>query len=203
MLSPGASTLVPLNIVGKETSLQHSIALSSDAEAINRFAIARDRLFRPDCWHELGGKLTAVFTAVDAKGIEKNTALEINEYIKIDIPGPGPTAGDHFDWVQVCGIKEGFIAEADESVAIQLKPCANPLGRKKDTAHFFKEDASSTFIIQREGSNVYSFYYGRNEVPNNEDVGFGDKVRNSLVATAAIVGLSEIQWKALITGFLS
>jgi hypothetical protein len=203
MLSASTSTLVPDNVRGIEKDIEHAITLNSVEDAVTRFEIARNRLFRPDCWQELAGKLTAVFKLVDRNGSEKNSAIEIHDYIKIDIPGPGPSAGDHFDWVQVSRIKERFITGADDSIGIQLKPCANPFGTKKVTAHFFMEDASSTFIIKREAANLYAFYCGRNEVPNNKNVDLGDKIRNSLVASAAIACLSEIQWKALITGFLS
>jgi len=203
MISTPISTLVPVNTLGKETDLEHSVSLRSEAEAINRYAIARHRLFRPDCWQEIAGRLTAAFKLVSSKGVEKNTAIELYEYIKIDIPGPGSAAGDHFDWVYVSRIKDNFMSGADESVGIQLKPCANPFGGKEYTAHFFNDTASSTFIIQREGCDLNAFYHGRNEVPNNEGVDLGDKIRNSVVAVAAIAGLSEIQWKALITGFLS
>jgi hypothetical protein len=203
MLSQGASILVPENTQGKATDLEHSISLSTATEAINRFAIAKKRLFHPERWHKFAGKLTAVFNPVSIKGMEKNTAIELYEYIKIDIPGPGPSTGGHFDWVYISKIKDDFITGADESVGIQLKPCANPFGAKQNTAHFFNNAASSTFIIQREGIALRAFYHGRNEVPNNENVDFGDKIRNSIVAMAAMAGLSELQWKALITGFLA
>lgn len=203
MVSERPSTLVPINIQGKETDLEHSVSLDSVELAIHRFEIARDRLFNPGCWQELAGKLTASFKLVDAKGMEKNTAIKINDYIKIDIPGPGPSAGDHFDWVQVSRIKQEFITGADDSIGIQVNPCANPFGTNKEMAHFFKSGATSTFIIQREGVHLYALYYGRNELPNNEKVNFADKIRNSIVAGAAIAGLSEVQWKALISGFLS
>lgn len=120
MLAIQVSSFVPINTRGKESDLEHSISEGSEAEAISRFEIARDRLFRPDCWHELGGKLTAVFQLVNEKGEETNTAIKLNEYIKIDIPGPEPMGGEHFDWVYVSKINENFIPAADESVGIQL-----------------------------------------------------------------------------------
>ena len=202
MLKNPPFSLVPENTKGKETNLEHSISLNSEAEAITKYQVARDRLFRPNCWHELAGSATAEFTLMSTEGIEKNNALELNEYITIDIPGPGPAAGDHFDWVRISRIMENFVDGVDESAGIQLKPCKNPFDNTKGTAHFFDESASSTLIVQREGSNLFAFYHGRNEVPNNDDVSFGDKVRNSLVAVAAIAGLSEIQWKSLIKGIL-
>ena len=41
------------------------------------------------------------------------------------------------------------------------------------------------------------------EVPNTATEKGGDNVRNALIASGAIAGLSEAQWTALIKGLLS
>ena len=86
---------------------------------------------------------------------------------------------------------------------MKVRPCGDPRSAVTNTAHFFGEDASSTFLIERNGDKVTAFYHGRNEVPNTSTPKWGDNVRNALVASGAIVGLSEAQWSALCKGFLA
>ena len=197
------SSLVPLNRQGTEINLMQTIEVLSEVEAMKSFAIARSRLLSPGTWHEFAGPLTAEFILVDKQSKEKKPPAEANDYLKIDIPAPGPKAGNNYDWVGITDIREAFIGTTDESVGIQLKPCAAPINSTDDTAHFFTEDASSTLIIQRQGKILHAFYYGRNEIPNTENVGILDKVRNILVATSAIAGISEMQWTALLKGLVS
>lgn len=195
--------LVPKNNHGKETDIVQEVELGSEQEAIKHFAVVRTRLLSPCLWHNLAGSFTAVFTLVDRKGHEKRPPAKKNDYLKIDIPGPGPKAGDSYDWVCIHDISEEVIATADESIGLQLMPCKHPFGFTDNTAHFFTEEASSTFIIKREGNIIHALYYGRNEEPNTDKVGPIDKVRNALVAAAAIAGVSEVQWTALLKGLLS
>ena len=86
---------------------------------------------------------------------------------------------------------------------MQVRPCSNP--QVKDatvTAHFLQEHATSTFIIEWGDKKVSATVYGRNEVPNTEHPGVADKVRNEVVGTLGAIGLSKIQWKALVQGLL-
>ena len=99
-------------------------------------------------------------------------------------------------------IEENNFSETDRSIGLKLRASSNPNNDKTDTAHFFKKEATSTFIIKQEDNVVTASYYGRNEVPNVENVSMLDKVRNTAVATGAAIGLSELQWNALIKGFL-
>ena len=86
---------------------------------------------------------------------------------------------------------------------VETRPCGTPGSATYGTAHFFRSDATSTFIIERNGSRVTAFYHGRNELPNTATPNLSDNIRNGLVAAGAIMSLSEIQWSALSKGFLT
>ena len=193
-------SIVPENEMGKAVDIEHHVTVDK-GEAKRIYSIARNRLLNPNCWHELSGAASATFKLVSAKGGFSELALE-NNYLQIDIPGPGAAEGDGYDWVKIEAIEENKVPGADKSIAIKLRASSNPNNNKPGTAHFFKEDATSTFIIKLIDSTVTVSYYGRNEVPNVKDVSIIDKVRNTLVAVGAAIGLSEMQWTSLVKGFL-
>lgn len=193
-------SMVPENEMGKAVDLEHHVTVNKE-EAIKIYTIARDRLLNPNCWHELSGPASAEFKLVSAEGDLPKFAKE-NDYLQIDIPGPGTADGDGYDWVKIEAIGEDKFVGTDKSIAIKLRACANPHNSKPGTAHFFNKEATSTFIIKLEGSTVTVSYYGRNEVPNIKNVSIVDKVRNAFVSVGAAIGLSELQWTSLVKGFL-
>ena len=69
-------------------------------------------------------------------------------------------------------------------------------------AHFLSDDATSTFIISRKNNTITASVHGRNEKPNTEAAGLLDKIRNAIVGTTAVAGISKIQWKLLVKGLL-
>ena len=193
------SLLVPDNTIGKAVDINHTIKLNKE-EAKSTYNLARARLMNPDCWRNLAGVGTAEFELISAN--EDFKQVQENDYLRINIPGPGSIVGDGYDWVKVEKIEENNFSETDRSIGLKLRASSNPNNDKTDTAHFFKKEATSTFIIKQEDNVVTASYYGRNEVPNVENVSMLDKVRNTVVATGAAIGLSELQWNALIKGFL-
>ena len=129
-----------------------------------------------------------------------NRLAQINDYLLIDIPRP--VAGNGYDWVQVENIAENVDASAEQSFGMTLKATPNPDKPEQGIAHFFGEDATSTFIVKRNSNTVTTSYHGRNELPNTKKATFPDKIRNSIIAARALAGISELQWKALIKGLL-
>ena len=194
-------SIIPENKIGKAVDIEHSV-IADASEAKNVYKIARERLLNPQKWQQLSGAASAAFEIISNSVISQKE-VQKNDYLKIDIPGPGAAEGDGYDWVKVEAIEEDNIPEADNSIALKLRASPNPNSDKTSTAHFFKEDATSTFIIKLNGNTITASYYGRNEVPNVQDVSLVDKVRNALVAVGAAIGFSEIQWNSLVKGFLN
>lgn len=193
--------IVPENVEGKSVDLEESVIENDPEDAVNTFNRACARLLNPPIWHQLAGTLSAEFELQNPADENPKRLAEVNDYLKINIPAPGNSAGDGYDWVKIEAIEENTIPDAASSLAIRLRSSANPAHLEKGTAHFFKSDATSTFIVKRIGNKVIASYHGRNEVPNTEGE-IADKIRNTVVASGAALGLSELQWKALLKGFL-
>jgi len=197
------STFVPANVEGKPLDIEHTVTTDSSIAALIVYNRACKRLKNPAVWKKISGALSADFALFDSIREEDERALFAGEYISIDIPGPGSKAGNGFDWVKVEKMEENIIAGATESFGITLRAAKNPENPGEGVAHFFDGHATSTFIIQRTGQIIKANYYGRNEVPNTKEVTVIDKLRNGLVATGALAGLSNLQWEALLKGLLA
>ena len=129
--------IVPENVEGKSVDLEESVTENSPEDADNTFNRACTRLLNPPIWHQLAGTLSAEFELQDpAEGNPKRLA-EVNDYLKINIPAPGNSAGDGYDWVKVEAIEENTLPDAASSFALRLRSSANPAHIEKGTAHFF------------------------------------------------------------------
>ena len=193
--------IIPEQQSGVKTNTETSTKMSSRDEAKTFYEKVKHRLLQVNSWHHWAGSLSANFQLTNKEGQEVDRPAEKDDHFKIDIPGPGPETGDGFDWVQVEAIEE---TEKDEeqSIAIRVRPATNPNNDKKDVAHFFSDEATSCFMIKREGNTVTAAVYGRNEKPNTDTETTGDKARNAAVATGAIAAFSKLQWKSLVNGLV-
>ena len=195
--------LIPHNKKGKENDLHAERTLPAVKDARQVFLQACTRLLNPNIWNALAGNEQAVFNQADKTGKKLERPVREKDFIKINIPGPGTKTGKGFDWVQVVRIEDRRDADAqDESLALRLDVCADPTDTTGKTAHFFRQGASSSFKIRRNNNQVSASYYGRNERINTETGNIVDDVRNVVVGTGALLGLSEVQWQTLIQGFL-
>jgi len=177
---------------------EHRIA-DTEANARALFESASSRLLSVNYWGSYAG--ISAFQLMDAHGIRADRQAAEGDFIRIDIPGPGTHAGMGFDWVRIEEIKH-LTNSNQEVLSMTVRPCSHPLAKDSEIAHFFKAEATSTFIIRKAGLTVYAEEHGRNEVPNTEHGSFYDKSRNFVVGVAAKIGLSYPQWKSLIKGLL-
>lgn len=195
--------LIPENVKGKATDLEYAVTAVSEEEAADCFTRACKRMLNPPVWHKLCGSLSAEFVLTGEHGDPVDRLAQQHDHIRIDIPGPGNSTGGGYDWVCIESVEQRTNhAAAEEYVGMKVHACPNPKGRGNDTAHFFGKDATSTFIITRNGKTVTATYHGRNELPNTSTGSVADNIRNSVVAMGAFAGLSELQWSALIRSFL-
>jgi len=199
---PTDTPLIPANTLGKALDLESSVTKNSLEESVTTFNRACKRLLNPPIWQELSGSISASFKLESPDKTSSNRLAQVNDYLMIDIPGPGPVAGNGYDWVKVENIAESADPSAEQSLGMTLKASPNPDTPEKGIAHFFSEGATSTLIIKRNGNTVTASYHGRNELPNTKKASFPDNIRNSLVAAGALSGLSELQWMALLKGIL-
>jgi hypothetical protein len=193
--------LVPENEKGMQSNTESETEFETVEAAKEFYAIAKSRLLQPNKWHEYAGQATADFQLTNEKGEPINEAVRKGFHFRIDIPGPGSATGNGYDWVKVENIEEKNI-EGEDVFTILVRPATNPLNEKKDVAHFFGDDATSSFMITRKGNKVKAAVYGRNEKPNTSAESLKDKARNAAVATGAVTGFAKLQWRSLVKGLV-
>ncbi|MEO6406916.1 MAG: hypothetical protein ABIY51_15180 [Ferruginibacter sp.] len=193
--------IVPKQEQGIQSDTIATRNFASEDEAHDFFLIAKQRLLQISNWKNLIGNLSADFYLCDSHGDEVQRTVEKNDYIKIDIPGPGTVAGNGNDWVHVESLQEES-NEKEEMTCVKVRPASSPLNDNKDIAHFFDDSATSSFIVKRRECIVSAEVHGRNEKPNVETEALQDKIRNTIIATAAATGFSKLQWKLLAEGLI-
>ncbi|WP_036678871.1 hypothetical protein [Daejeonella oryzae] len=192
---------IPTQKIGAESDTSSEVILNSTEAAIEHFKTVKQRLLDVSKWHSISGKFSADFTLTDNEGNPVNRLAQEGDFFKIKIPAPKNETGDGYDWVQIQGIEDLNPSEHIQSVSIKVKPAANPQNLKEETAHFFKDEASSTFLVKRDHQTIAAEVHGRNEVPNT-DADFKDSIRNLFVALGAMLGFSKTQWKAIVEGLI-
>lgn len=193
---------IPEHEGGVDVNVEDSVKLSSEKEAQNFFGVVKDRLLNVNHWKEWAGALSASFQLTNEQGQEIDAKPQQGNYFKINIPAPGIVTGEGYDWVQIEEVKEE--AENDgEYIAIRVRPAPSPVNENSDVAHFYTDEATSNFIVRRDGTKVTVGVYGRNEKPNVKEADtMIDKIRNAVVGTGGVSGFSKLQWKALVSGLL-
>lgn len=196
--------LVPKQVKGAKSDTSHSVDFKGREEALEFFEVAKNRLLDVSNWHKLAGMGTASFALTDGVGnIVRRVAGE-GDHLRIDIPGPGSKTGDGYDWVKIERIEhKNDAANDNEEISMRARPASNPNDSAEETAHFFKDDASSTFMVLREKNIVKAEIHGRNELPNVEQETRLDSIRNVFTALLAVLGFSKFQWKKLVKGIVS
>lgn len=192
--------LIPEQHEGSRMDAVETRSAETVKEARDVFNRACERLLDVNAWGGLAG--LSDFQLIDASGISAKRNVKEGDYIRIDIPGPGTTAGMGYDWVRVEEIKK--LDENDSSlIGMRVRPSAHPVSGSKETAHFLKGAATSTFIVKLSGRTVTAEEHGRNEMANTDAERLLDKGRNFTVGLAAKFGLSYPQWKNLVRAFLA
>ncbi len=194
-----AEALIPEQEKGSQMDVVEEKVAPDEITAKKCFESASDRLLAVNNWGEISGM--SAFVLFDAGGSKVARKAEKGDYIRIDIPGPGPSSGEGYDWVKV----EEIVSknEADEQfLGMRVRPAEFPLSDERVAAHFLQDEATSTFLIRRKGTVITAEEHGRNERPNISEGKLLDRGRNLIVGLAAKFGLSYPQWKMLVKGLL-
>jgi hypothetical protein len=190
--------IVPENTKGKSLDLEDTYEAESSEQAHKVFQEASQTLLNPELWKGIAGNAGATFTKWTG---DKSLPVAIGDIFRIEIPGPSLKAGEGYDWVQVDDVVQE--SAADSSIcSLTLQVTANPQQPENGVAHFFEAGATSTLILRMLGNKIILSYHGRNETPNTETPELMDKIRNTVVAAGALVGISELQWKHLLKSIL-
>ena len=196
-------TILPPQYNGNHTAAQAQVEETDPVKAIHRFMVAKRRLLDINHWHEYSKMPITKFALTDEEGRPIERSPQLGDYIRIDLPGPGPRAGEGYDWVRIEQFDERNDKPADtDFFAFRVRPSADPQKRTDEPAHFYTDETTSTFILQRVGARVTACEKGRNEIANANTKNVLDNIRNTLVAVSAANGLAIPQWKALMDGLL-
>jgi len=199
-----AERSIPAQETGRYTDFAEERNFSTIAEAHEGFKRAAAKLLTVSEWHNYAGPGSSRFCMTNNLGDEVIGFAKEGFLISIDLPFPGSNAGDGLEWVMIERIDANEDQKTgEEFVSITVRPVPDPRKSDPETAHFYKDVATSTFIVKRAGQIVSAGVHGRNETPNNSDVGLHDKIRNTIVALTARIGLAGPQWKKLAKGLLS
>ena len=195
------SGVIPPQHTGTVIDIVESIELPDVPSAKAHFQTVKQRLLTVNNWRGIAGTGSAVFQLLNPQGEDVSRTVEKGDFFKIDIPGPGPTAGDGYDWVAVEEVNE--INEEDtESVGIRVRPTLSPLNNSTDVAHFYSPESTSSFTVTREGKTITAGIYDRNTKPNQSADTLVDKIRDVAVGAGAVTAFSKMQWTNLAKGLL-
>ncbi len=192
----------PAQKKGKFVDAEHFVEEATVEEAIVTYNRACARMLNPPVWEQLTAGKNVTFKLATNNEDEVQRLAYVGDYFKIDLPGPGSVTGEGYDWVKVETIEENTAPDAEDSLAMRLRACSNPHRAEGGVAHFFNEDATSTFIVRRKVNRVSFSYHGRNESANTSELPMLDKMRNAVVALGAEAGLSAVFWSGLVKAML-
>ncbi len=195
---------IPPQMKGQHSDNCYQVETESNEAARHLFYMSAQRLLDVNNWGEIAKGSPASFQLTDSDGNEVQGKARKGLFFQIDLPAPGNDAGEGSDYVVIESIEDNLADnEAQENyISMRVRPAPRPGSTAEEAAHFFTTAATSNFIVHRKANVVSACVMGRNEEPNNEETSMVDKIRNTLVATAAILGLADMQWKALVKGIV-
>jgi len=193
---------VPRQKAGASFDIRETIMFDDREDAIEKYLVARERLFDVSHWGNFAGEAPDTFKLTDSLGNELKRPVQEGDRVKIHLPGPRSFIGNGEDWVQV----EKFIEERNKRLdevftAMTFRPGTNPTAVKSPIAHFFGKATTVTFLVCRHRTEIVASVHGRNE-KINLDTDWMDVFRNMVVAIPAKVGLSNPHWKSLAKGLI-
>ncbi|WP_276370878.1 hypothetical protein [Chryseolinea sp. H1M3-3] len=195
------SDIVPDQHTGKAIDAESTVDLPSEEDAKAFFKTVKSRLQNVNEWKSYAGNLSAVFQLVDPQGTEVQRDVQKGDYFKIDIPGPGTKSGEGYDWVQVEDVENDNTPNGDR-FAFRVRPTDNPQSNENDVAHFYSDQSTSSFVVERNGNTITASIHDRNTKPNTSAERTSDKIRDAVVGAAGVASFSKIQWKKLTDGLL-
>ncbi len=178
---------------GKDKLFSTENEYETEAEARAAFQKSVDKLFYVNGWSDIGG-INSTFTHYTHYGQPaKGKKAGVGDYIKIELPGAKIE-----NWVQVVNIKND-----ETGTEFTVRPSAKPEekqepGEGEETKHFFTEEASSTFRVERIGTKIIAYELGLNEVINNDGEEAGGRgALNTLIAEGGWAFFQKLQWDKL------
>ncbi|HEY4286808.1 MAG TPA: STAS/SEC14 domain-containing protein [Puia sp.] len=176
--------LLPPQTSGEATQTVAEVLTEREEDARYVFERASERLLDVNQWTDMCGSLAAGFQLTDETGKDLQGHAAVNDFIRIEIPAPGPREDRGYDWVQIEKAEQAVEAATDSLFFIQVRPSPAPPIRTGEGPA--QDSATSTFVLERNGKRVKMSVFGRNKI----------------AGSTGAIGLSKVQWKALVQGLL-
>jgi hypothetical protein len=156
---------------------------------------SKKKLFNISQWNNISGPENSRFSLYNKDGVPYAAPKpSINDYIKIELPGPFPE-----NWVKVTELKDEI-----DYAEFTVRPSHHPTDKQAEavTQHFLKSKASSRFRVERKGKSIFAYEIGKNEAINKREPEAGGRSAiNTVVAEGGWTAFQKLQWKNL-TQFL-
>lgn len=168
---------------------------SSETEAKNVFQRLIQKLFNIEQWNAESN--LSSFALFDENGFAKMEKIAaVGDFIRITLPGSGKN-----DWVKIVEIHDA----ADE-IVLTVQPSSNPTDKEDNstTSHFFTNDSTNNFCLQKNGIKLNFYVIGLGEKSNTEDTsGIVETVRNFATANIGhFLGIQKAQWQNFCDNFV-
>lgn len=166
------------------------------SEAEKNFARFKTKLFQINRWNAHSALMS--FALFDQNGEEcKRETAAVGDFIRLTL-----TASGKDDWVKIIKIDD-----APDEVILTVQPSRNPTeksGEQEATSHFFTDESTNNFCLQRKDDAVNFYVVGLNEKTNTTDTkNILETVRNAAVANFGhYSGIQELEWNQFCENFL-
>lgn len=181
---------------GESSTATASRAFSDVSDAEKLFDDLRQKLFRVRNWNAESAMMG--FELFDENGniCDRESAV-VGDFIRLSMVG-----GGKYDWVKIIEIMD----EANEAV-VTVKPSYNPIENEPDrnkTSHFFTDDSTNNFCLERNDGSVNFYVIGLSEKTNTDETeNFIETIRNVAVANiGSYFGIQKAEWKTFCENFL-
>ena len=182
--------------VSKLSSVTNTTRIfQTEAEAKAAFGQLREKLLRVGEWNDESS--ISSFALYDERGNEQpEKSAAIGDFIKITLPLSGKD-----DWVKITEIHN-----LPDEIVLTVQPSPNPTDKADETtiAHFFTDESTNNFCLQKKEAKLNFYVIGLNEKTNTEETsGVLETIRN--VATSNLgcfLGIQKAQWKTFGENFL-
>lgn len=168
---------------------------SSETEAKNVFQRLIQKLFNIEQWNAESN--LSSFALFDENGFAKMEKIAaVGDFIRVTLPGSGKD-----DWVKIVEIHDA----ADE-IVLTVQPSSNPTDKEDNstTSHFFTNDSTNNFCLQKKGIELNFYVIGLGEKSNIKDTsGIVETVRNFATANIGhFLGIQKAQWQNFCDNFV-
>jgi hypothetical protein len=168
----------------------------TETEAKDFFSQMKGKLLNLRRWDE--NSTPSNYELFDENGnVLEDKTISIGKFIRIMVYGAGK-----YDWVKVVDI-----FDASDEFVITVQPTYDPTANPPDktvTSHFFKNEATNNFSLQRDDTSVALYVIGLNEKANVKESGNPIEAARNLAAAnlGYYLGMQKAMWTEFCKNFL-